>query len=342
MAFPADFYQYIPYSIILILIGLLIYFLKNPEKVEYWSVLFKKLFAWVSKESEKSYIAQDLETEISTFVRDFENTIPDIALPRVKIEWIESIERNKFLSQDQVIIRLHDRHNMVDNRVYATLAYVSEGIAANGRPYVPDNYNKAINYYLTRKILAVNSRMTEIQHLENTYVAPEFEKDETIKRKYELFGKFDDRGYLNSIVIREIGIAGSELQPKPPEQVHFQRFERFIDFLTALINKGKHQLVDLDFSEWPYQLHFVLVAEGKKLQKSGITPYVAAIDYQLGNPDTKRIYIIGWGRNTWAIKELRNLFKAHSKVLTHSISQIEIKFDEGKKTDCQILFLQKK
>src|SRR5574344_2938015 len=68
---------------------LIIYFVKNPEKVEKWIALFSKLFKNFWKVAEHTYVKMDVQYTVNAYMADLRKLVPSLLITHVQISWID-------------------------------------------------------------------------------------------------------------------------------------------------------------------------------------------------------------------------------------------------------------
>jgi hypothetical protein len=144
-------------SWVALFISLLVYFIKNPEKVEKWYSIFARSLSFISLKLEKSAVAKDIEADINGFLRDFTPQTREHILPYgVKIKWVKSTTREAFIKEGKVIIKMRYHKNQAKNFLYTMLEWVNKGLIPEARDLLDKIVLRAadlvfINSILTKK-----------------------------------------------------------------------------------------------------------------------------------------------------------------------------------------------
>jgi hypothetical protein len=77
------------------LVGLFIYFLKNPEKFEKLVALVAKFFNLITKKFDKTYIKYDLQGKINDYLKTVSKKVKHIDIDKINIQWVDIENQTK-------------------------------------------------------------------------------------------------------------------------------------------------------------------------------------------------------------------------------------------------------
>ena len=138
----------------LIILFLIIF---NPEKFEKWLALvykFLAMFPQLFRAAHRRYVRYDLQGRINEYTKGLSSRGDFLVYERVKVEWTKgSIDREAFLAQDEVVLRLSRDDPRDLNFVHAAYYFVSKSLIHRMKPYLSDDQRDALDLYITSELL---------------------------------------------------------------------------------------------------------------------------------------------------------------------------------------------
>src|SRR5437879_5298158 len=104
--------EYIPY---VVLVGIIIYMLKNPEKVERWSSIFARLFSKISKKAERHSVSADIQSRLSSYIRNY--AVEGVLPYGLRFKWIDGANFDSYVKDGDVIVIMDVHQNNARNFV---------------------------------------------------------------------------------------------------------------------------------------------------------------------------------------------------------------------------------
>jgi len=327
-----------PWAIIIVLVGFIIYFLINPDKVEKWGSLISRFFSFTSKKIEKHYIAKDIEYRINSFGKDINDECKDLVPYETEIRFIKPSSFKKESSEhleDKVIIFMKDRHNQDENFVNAAIVSTEQTLIPNSRYYIEPMVMKSIDLQFVKNLIITKNNNKLSCYIDN-FFAPEIEKSNVIEENVQVLERLTEQGVFTRILLQELKDYGMIFYPKSSNNSIIKESKHFFDVLSELAYKKRHEDVRLNFIGNYLKIGFILIGiTGKVFKPKGvnISPYKQRI-FKYEEEGIKTVYLLAWGVNTIAAKKLSNeLDLMPEKFQKISESSYKIKIGNLKKTD---------
>ena len=117
--------------------GLVLYFVKHPDKLETLLALINKICKSIIKKAEYNFVKYDVQSTVNKYISTFSKKIPNLSVTHVKLEWIdENITPEQFIKSDQLVMRMHKSINQNRNIVNATFTFVSYSLLRKAKSYI--------------------------------------------------------------------------------------------------------------------------------------------------------------------------------------------------------------
>jgi len=260
---------YLPYPI---LIAVIVFLFKNPDKVEKWSALFARLFSFFSARAERASVASDIQGRIDEFrkTHEFLNILPF----GLKIRWQRGDTVSE-LKEGEVIIIMNEHRDQARNFLNGLMAYLSAGLLPKVRPYAPPRVTRAIELVTANKMLA-KERTDAISIYTSEIADPEIKRDVELAETVRTLELFDDVGLFTRIFLNDLSRYGEALAGRRPSQDDWKTVRELMDMLSRLVTRPHGQDVGRDFLVLTNDLNLcvVLVAKGTTLATSGFEAHL--------------------------------------------------------------------
>lgn len=212
----------------------IIYLIKNPEKIEKWASLFHKLFAGINKNSARNYMATNIQYTIDDKRKklNFEDKGMHYGL---KIKWTEEDNIQTDLDDSKVVVMMRPYESQAINLAHIISVYVPESLMPTSRRYVDDDLMTGLDHTISKYFLMDNS--IAVNYYIDNFI------DERDNLLSELMNKLDDMnnlGYLSRVMIPELEKLGS-LYPRTnvgTERETLDLFDSLYSFYETT-NEGK-------------------------------------------------------------------------------------------------------
>lgn len=277
-------------TIILIVILLLVLF--NMDNVMLLQSKIYGLFSHLFSFAKKGQISKKVRGTIIKSVKE-QSLKSDIIPSDLKVIWINKEEKDTFVKNNQVIVRIKQSSNPHENLITAVSEYVNHGLLYNVKRYLNKEVMDVSRILMTRKVIQAADK-TSLTYLDENYILPKFENDLELKELYDDLLKIDNNGMFTGILLNEYQKAGLTVFGSIEDPLLFAESKEFMRFLYDIATGVSSNPNDLCFKREYFKVAVFLTANTKTIKRSGIQPFLKAASKQL-NDGIETIYIFGLG-----------------------------------------------
>jgi hypothetical protein len=267
----------ISWVIIGILVFLLAYMLKNPEKAEGIAALLSRMFASRSLRFDKAYVALDIQSKLNDFSKTVNSETVDIMPYPAKIEWVKTMNRQTLIENNEIVIKLNGHNEQKKNLVYATVAYVTSGLLPYSRQYIDESIMKSCDLVVTAKLLRKEKRGV-LEFFFDEFLSPIMKDQPEVKKYTGLMVRLDNHGLLTRILLRELWDVGRRLYPRAPTRSIKQETVDLVEMLGRLVEKRKGVDISPTIETENVKMSIMLIARPEVVASYGIDPYLKYIN----------------------------------------------------------------
>jgi hypothetical protein len=296
-----------------ILVFLIAYILRNPEKGEAIVARLSRIPATISLRFDKAYVASDIQSKLNGFAKTVNSETVSIMPYQAKIEWVTAIDQKTLIRNNEIVIKLDGHLEQEKNLVYATVAYVSQGLLPYSRQYVDDRIMKSCDLVVTHKILQKERKKEPLDFFFKEFLSPAVEQDQEMKKDINIMMKLDKSGYFTMILLRELWDLGRKLYPGVSEEAKRETMDLLL-VLEKLAEKKKGEDINTTLQKKDISMSIVLVGRPEVVASYGIDPYTRWIDKCLDN-GIYTIHILARGKvNIMVARMVTQNFKDSMKI----------------------------
>lgn len=262
----------IPILIVCLVLYLVIFRL---DKLEYFGSRVYKLLRFLGTRFKKKYIAKDFRARILEASKSITSEIPEIMPYDLSIKWVDKIDRESFLHEGKVIIRLSDTEDRTQGMVMALQQYVEKGFIPRARKNVHPAVLKSLDKYVVRKLLGVCFKQG-VDYYDEKIITPLQQlntEDWGILQEIEAI---DMSGLLVQVLIREILDKSLKIDSMPDPSLMAETKE-FLRYLHNIITREHGDEVDLSFIGVHFKVAVVIVGKFWTMVKSSSSYYKSAV-----------------------------------------------------------------
>ena len=274
------------------IVGAIILF--NVENLFLLKGAICQFFSSFSTKAHKGAISNKVRGTIlkssKTILKDNGNIIP----LDLKIEWVTSEEKDTFIKNGRVIVRMKQSANPHENLVVATSEYINSGLLPNEREYLDRGIMDASSVLLLRKIIA-SSGSHSLSYLDNNYITPKFEADNELKETYNDLVRVDKNGMFIGVLLNEYQKAATKIYGEIPDEELIAESREFMRFLHKIAFNAITDVNQLDFNRDHFKVSVFLASRDITLNKHGISGIARKALEQI-EQGIETIYIFGLGR----------------------------------------------
>lgn len=309
-----------------VFVGLLLYFIKNPEKAEKWYSIIARSLSFLSLKLEKSGVAKDIESDINSFARKINLQGKESVVPYdVKIKWVEETDRESFVREGKVIVRMRHHDNQAKNFLYALLEWVGKGLIPEARHFLDEVVLRAADLAFINNVLTDKKRYDVRQLFLDEVYDPEVEKGSLLQRYCKTFNTLSNIGLFTGIVLEEFSALGKRLGATIPDKK--TKFETigFVEMLEKLARKKRGEDVSPNYDGENIRCSVVLIARHDTYYMYGLSPYLGYIN-KCCKKGIRSFYVCAIGSvNIMIVRKIRDAYEASKEisVVSENVSKLD-------------------
>ncbi|GAV24827.1 hypothetical protein ciss_07600 [Carboxydothermus islandicus] len=299
---------YLPWGIIFVLLYLIFF---HIERIELVVSKIYGYFRFMSKTFEKAAVSKHIRGTILSFTKELNRELKDIAPYDLKIQWVKEENKETFLKENQIILRMYKYDNQAKNVVVALTEYVEKGIMPKAKKYIHKNVSRATDLAITRKILI--SRFSDsLDYFDEEFLKPLLNDDE-LKETFFKIKDLDESGMLTQVVLREFIELGKKLYPSVPDENIKKETQEFINYLYEIATKEPGNYTNLCFNKGYIKVAVVLIANQETYNLYGKKPYPRRIKINL-DAGIDTVYVIAPLKYRKLLQEVVNEIKRDDRI----------------------------
>lgn len=272
-------------------IGSLYILVKNPDKIERWGSILFKVGAYISKKSEKQYMATNIQASIKDGVKKL-GADGNVLSYGLEIKWIEEETAEVDLKGNNVIVMMKHFKSQSRNLAKVISLYVPKALLPISRKYINPNLVIGLDYTISRNLLENNPPAL-------TYFIDEEKEKITcdVREILNLIGPINSSGRLSRILISEYqGLSG--LHPMESnediwkETINLLKIIHAFDTAEPGVESDGGGMLSGEY----IKMTMVPVGNIETLYSHGILKHLKFIEGQLEN-GIRHFYIVSAGRS---------------------------------------------
>lgn len=236
----------LPISLVIV-VALVIFFLRNPEKVQIWVGMITGWFSLIMKTGGYYSIKNEVEGKMNSYLVEFENNTNSI-YPRARIKWVGKEEKEEIIFEDyETIIVVRNKEHRNKNFVHAAYFFTSQVLLNKIKDKLSLNQKKALDLFATKNLLEHENKASVEQFIAD-YLKPEIEKNNSVKAYISKFIDIDRAGIFFPVLIKELDYLGKKIvlsNNKKGEIIDEAR--NLIDYLHNYSNRKSGDLTQETF-----------------------------------------------------------------------------------------------
>jgi len=261
----------------------LLHVLSDEDKTSKWRArMYKELFRFTGKrEQEKKYISNDIRGRLNLARRAMH--FGESVLPKaVDLEWVEGAEPTAYdIKEGQFVVRLDPSESQHKNIATLAKLLVQKTTLQGMRSWLDGGLQCAIDMTLLRKIIEqLKNREIFDWFISNEY-QPAMQSNPSTELKGKQIRTIDERGLFIHMLLVELDEFGKNTYGVDPNDEMGKEILQLLQFVYALATKRPGQDVPLEMRETYFRIGVIWVAKTEKILKSGLEPYLDAMDYNI-------------------------------------------------------------
>jgi small subunit ribosomal protein S1 len=160
----------------------------------------------------------------------------------------------------------------------------------NSKPYLSENFVKAIDLTVTKKIL-LNSDIKNKGNIIPIFINENKNENNEVFEKCEKLEEIDDNGLFTRVILRELNALGEKQFGRTPKVEHYIESEEFLDFIYNVVTREYDDNTPLVYNKKVFKVGFLLVAKAETYIKYGLEAYYRRIRLGLAS-GVKTFYLL--------------------------------------------------
>jgi len=316
------------------LLGLLGYYLKNPEKFEKLVALISKFGTFISQKFDKTYIKYDLQGKINDYLKTISKKVKHIDIEKINISWIDVKNQTpeSYVKNGELIVRLHKSNNQNKNIVNASLAFISFAFLKKAKSYIAKYQRESLDLYACYDLLK-HEKSEILDQFVQDFMKEKMD-DEKIASLFETYHDIDRAGIFYPILVQELTFLGEKVfaQKRDANKI----YDEVKQLIIYLNNYAKRKLKEDTISDFDgHYCKFAIRIIGKQFKVTNLGEETYIKNINKINPNNETIYLIGNIKYKTFMKSVYQKCKEKIgySILTEDSYEATIKDAEGEDYD---------
>ena len=226
---------------IILIIVLVIIFL-NPEKVFIWRSCLASLFVNCCSGARKTKLGDKIRGTILKTTKELSKENTEILPYDLKIKWVKEEDRQTFLENNQVIVRMSHTENPQRNVTIAVTEYVKNGLMPTARRYIDDKVREAADLTIARKIVSIGWKEA-LAYYDSKVMDPLITSDDELRELVEKLLDIDKSGMLIPLLLNEFIKAAKLVYPERPDPRLLEESKELVNYLIEFARRERGVLI---------------------------------------------------------------------------------------------------
>lgn len=219
---------------------LILWGLKNLDKVEVLAGWFYRTFSWVHRKWEYGKAAMDVQVAVNrvgeAINRESENALPHA----MKVEWAKTAQDvEAFLRNGEIIVTMCPSPNRERNLVVSTIAYLGKGLLPRSRPYVDKTLMRATDFTVAKRIFMTAGQSMAMSFFFQNCLEPAMETEPQLRDDCTALDKLEKAGFFTRVLVKQLSYLGDKVFPATPNETTSKETRDFLMFLVNIAGKEK-------------------------------------------------------------------------------------------------------
>jgi len=297
------FFEGLGFSTILVLIIIFLLFIgaTKPENFQIYFGYLWRILAFPIKALRKHSIRSDVEGPCTKALKRIAKELPDVDIPALGIKWVNEDNLETALKEGKAIVKLKFEDNPTKNIVKATSLYVKDAFLKHTKPYINDQFRKALDISVTKKILLKIEKNNS--NILSTFIDENSSESTDVFERCEVIEEIDDNGLFTRVLLRELDLFGKKLHGRTIKEEYKKESDEFLQFVNQISIREFDDDTPLAFSRQILKVGIVLVAKEETFTNYGIKPYLRRIKLGMSK-GIESFYLLARGNSVSILKEV--------------------------------------
>jgi len=321
-----------PIAAVGIPLGLIVYVLLWPEKVQKVAGWLWRGVALVKESAEKEAVSKTVEGTVndarSRILKRAPEGFPEIVAGRLELKWTTADEVKAVLEDDKVVVFMRRSTHNDDNIAHALVAYVPRAVIEVGRRYTDKPTMRAADLILAKALLTAGGRRSALDSFYEQHVDPEIAAEPEMEQRLGDMDEIDLNGWLLRILLPELHELGRQLHPSHPDARVAADTMKFARWLGDLARRPPgDDSVPLAHLGSMIRVVVVLVANRQRLLEDGIEPYRKRAKSLIYSGDYDAVYLVARDAHIPAVEEIYQRLAKDGRVGEHWLWKYRLRRD---------------
>lgn len=274
------------------LLGVFIYFLRNPEKFEKLIATVSWMLKFISDKFDRTYVKYDLQGKINDYLSKVSKRVKHIDIKKIKVEWVDvsSQSEQQFIQDGQLIIRMKKGEHQNENLVKAAMAFISFAFLKKAKSYIAKYQRESMDLFACYDLLREEKAEILDQFVQD------FMKDKMDKQKiadfFEKYSDIDDVGIFYPVLVQELTFLGEKVFARNNEAPKiYNEVTEMVNFLYRYANRKLREDIVNDFSGEYCKFGIRIIGRSIVINKEGERVYKNHLKKIASDNET--LYLIG-------------------------------------------------
>lgn len=322
-----------------------VYLALFPHQAEKLGALILKVLSatglGIFRFAQRQYVRYDLQARVNEFVRQVSKRIPGVETAKLSLELVAEGDRDSFLREGQVVIRLRRDDPQELNFVHGAYHFVSRSLLFRAKRYLSPSQKEAIDLYVTTDLFR-REKPSVVQHFLDEYLHPRMEDKKSKRAKYfEAFDKINEERLFYPVLVQELEFLGRKVFGGRRDDLIVSEVNELCEFLVPIAERQVGDTGDLNFDRTYCRFGLVIVGKPSKMLVS-LDPYVGYIRRCLVANGIESIYVLSLWENRGAVREIVSGFLDEYDVHRRHKLERTLRYKDRKVKRQQCLYVLRK
>jgi len=283
-------------SVIIAVGSVVIYIIKNPEKLDKWIYLVSKYSLWKNEKTERRVISSNLDYKVSTITKMVNKEAEGIIPFGLRIKWTDIESDDAFVQNGNVIIVLKKEDNNDKNIVRACAAFVPKALLPKSRNSIDPVLLNNMDKYFIKRILSQGTYDSAYNYFMQNIFTPYCNESESNRSLLSTYTKLDNIGFLTRILLEEFRRVGAKLYGTMDEPRFIDESRAFFQFLKAFTERRPGDMTKLYFDGQMVKLAIILIAKRITMEYQGVVSYVNRLRRHVTEFGINRVFVFSYSQ----------------------------------------------
>ena len=223
----------------------------------------------------------------------------------MSVEFVKNSEKESFIREGKVIVRMSDTCNKEKNFVIATAEYIKNGFIQTGKFGFHKNLKKASDAVAIRKIIDA-SKNNGLTYFLNEFYPSYIHRDKQVDTLYNDLLEVDKNGMFLPILARLASFYVPRVRYPENDDALKDDFKNVTSMLIDIAKRERHEYVPLQYNGTYVKVAIILAI---KIDTPQCIEDVLGVIQDKLDKGIEMVYIMALGRKISAAKEIAN--RAH-------------------------------